>query len=292
MLTPAAVSTMLTAAERLRVDAAGTGLYCAVHRDSIDDVVRDVRDRRARAVVVSVARCGPPDASRVAARIASIVRDYPRVMAVALLTDADGPAPAAVLSLGRSGIRTLIDARHPEGWAALREVLAPRGDVVSELEGAAVSRLSDDLRGAPTDCVRFFAVLFTVPPAVTTVRTLAGALDVGPTTLVSRFARRGLPSPKCYLAMARLTRAAALFEDPATSVASVAIALEYSSPQSFGRHLRLRLALTPRVFRRAFDGAAMLDHFRRGLVLPHLPALRAFSPLAPPALRARLDHPG
>src|SRR5688572_11583046 len=36
-----AVSTMLTPVERLRVDAAGEGLYHALHRDSVEDVIRD-----------------------------------------------------------------------------------------------------------------------------------------------------------------------------------------------------------------------------------------------------------
>lgn len=279
------VSTMLTAPERSRVDAVGTGLYETIHRDSMDEVTRDVRDRGVGAIVVSVACCRAADAGRVTSRIASIVRDFPRVTAVALLTDADAVALAAVLSLGRSGVRTLIDARVPAGWHALRDVLARRVDRASPVESVATSRLSHDLRDAPADCQRFFFSLFAVPSEFTTVRALARALEVTPTTLVSRFARKRLPSPKAYLAMARLTRAAALLEDPAASVAAVATHLEYSSPQSFGRHLRLRLQLTPSAFRKSFDGERMLEHFRRTLVLGYLPTLRMFSPLSPPTIK-------
>lgn len=279
------VSTMLTASERSRVDAVGTGLYDTVHRDSIEDVTRDVRHRGVGAILVSVKCCVSADAVRVTSRVASIVRDFPHVTAVALLTDADGCAPAAVLSLGRSGIRTLIDARMPAGWSALREVLARRVDRASDVESVATTRLSHDLRDAPPDCQRFFAALFSAPTEFTTVRALAHALEVTPTTLVSRFARKRLPSPKAYLATARLTRAAAMLEDPAASVAAVAALLEYSSPQSFGRHLQLRLQLTPSAFRKSFDGEGMLEHFRRTLVLGFLPALRTFSPLTPPAIK-------
>jgi AraC-like DNA-binding protein len=279
------VSTMLTTRERSRVDAVGVGLYEAVHRDSIEEVTRDVRDGGVGAIVVSVARCLPGDAGRVTSRVASIVRDFPRVTAVALLTDTDGHAPAAVLSLGRSGIRTLIDARVPAGWHALREILTRRADRASTVEDLATTRLSQDLRGAPADCQRFFMALFSAPAALTTVRAFARALDVTPTTLVSRFARKRLPSPKAYLATARLTRAAALLEDSSASIATVAMHLDYSSPQSFGRHLRLRLHLTPTAFRKSFDGERMVEHFRRTLVLAYLPALRTFNPLVPPALR-------
>jgi AraC-like DNA-binding protein len=282
---------MLTAPERSRVDAVGTGVYETVHRDSIEEVTRDVRDRGVGAIVVSVACCRLADAGRVTSRVASIVRDFPRVTAVALLTDTDGCALSAVLSLGRSGIRTLIDGRVPAGWKALRDVLARRVDRASDVESVATIRLSHDLHDAPPDCQRFFSSLFAGPVEFTTVRALARALEVTPTTLVSRFARKQLPSPKAYLAMARLTRAAALLEDPAASVATVATHLEYSSPQSFGRHVRHRLQLTPSAFRKTFDGERMLEHFRRTLVLGYLPALRTFSPLSPPTIKPAVFRP-
>jgi AraC-like DNA-binding protein len=278
------VSTMLTAPERSRVDAVGVGLYDTLHRDSIDEVTRDVRHRGVGAILVSVKCCHTGTGVPVTARVASIVRDYPRVTAVALLTEADRHAPAALLSLGRSGIRTLIDARVPAGWSALRDVLSRRVDRASDVQSAATTRLASDLRDAPWDCQRFFTALFTAPAEFTTVRALSYALEVTPTTLVSRFARKGLPSPKVYLATARLTRAAALLEDRGASIATVATHLEYSSPQSFGRHLRLRLQLTPSAFRKAFDGERMLEYFRTSLVLAFLPALRTFSPLAPPVI--------
>jgi AraC-like DNA-binding protein len=220
-------------------------------------------------------------------RIASIVRDFPRVTTVALLTDAGDEAPSAVLALGRSGIRTLIDARRPAAWHQLRDAVSQSTDATAELEMNAVQQISADLPDAPSDCRRFFALLFTAPVTVTTVEALSRALDVAPTTLVSRFARRALPSPKTYLVGARITRAAAILEDPAVSVAAAATSLEYSSPQSFGRHLLARLGVTPTEFRETYDAARMLERFRCELVLPHAAALRTFAPLAPPCINGR-----
>jgi AraC-like DNA-binding protein len=288
MIDHARISTMLTGPERSRVDAAGTGLYVATHRDSIDEVVGDVRCRRAHAVVISVACCVGTATGRVVNRVASIVRDFPRVATVALLTDADGQAPSAVLALGRSGVETLIDARQPAGWRVLRDAVAQCRGSADALEPVVIQQLSSDLSDAPTDCRRFFFSLFTSPASVTTVQALSRTLGVAPTTLVSRFARRHLPSPKAYLAIARITRAAAIFEDPGVSVSAVAVALEYSSPQSFGRNLAHRLGLTPTAFRRTYDGRGMLDHFRRELVLPHKATLQSFAPLAPPCINARM----
>ena len=58
--------------------------------------------------------------------------------------------------------------------------------------------------------------------------------------------------------------------------------LEYSSPQSFGRHVRTMLRLTAVQFRERYDGEGMLERFRAELVRPFVPALRRFTPLTVP----------
>ena len=277
------VTTMLTALERARVDAAGEGLYRAMHRDSLDDVMRDLKERGASAVLVSVARCG----EREAARVAAVVREFPRVTAVALLTQVEADTPHAVLTLGRSGVKTLVDVRQPSGWRELRNVLSadPPGGAIQR---AALTQLGADLAGAPDDCRLFFETLFTCGNRVSTVRLLSRQLAVLPSTLMSRFFRARLPAPKRYLAMARLCRAASLFENPGLSVANVALALDYSSPQSFGRHVRSLLGVTAVDFRQRYDGEGMLQRFRDELVLPYLGVLKTFTPLtAPPGWMGR-----
>lgn len=271
----AAVATVLTPAERLRVDAAGEGLYRAIHRDSVDDVIRDLKERRAGAVLVSVSRCSD---SHAASRMAVVVREFPRVPAVALLTQFEPDSAQAVLALGRCGVSQLVDVRHPTGWRELRAALmADRGDEIRRL---ALGQLAVDLAGAPDDCWRFFASLFDTVNGVSTVRALARQLCVLPSTLMSRFFRAGLPAPKRYLAFARLVRAARLFENPGLSIANVANHLDYSSPQSFGRHIRTLIGTTALEFRRHYDGEGMLHSFREQLILPHIRTLRQFRPLA------------
>src|SRR5690349_6928513 len=99
----APVTTILTPAERVRVDPAGEGLYTALHRGSVDDVIRDLKERKAAAVLVSITRCGTRDATQ----MAMLVREFPRVPTVALLTGVEPSNPSAVLTLGRSGVQTL-----------------------------------------------------------------------------------------------------------------------------------------------------------------------------------------
>ena len=275
----APVTTILTPAERIRVDAAGEGHYTALHRDSVDDVIRDLKERRAAAVLVSVARCGLRDATQVA----MLVREFPRVPTVALLTDLEASAPGAVLTLGRSGVQTLVDVRQPSGWRRLRDVLL--ADQSSDINRLALAQLSMDLSGAHSDCRYFFEILFSLPSGIGTVRSLARYLGVIPSTLMSRFFRARLPAPKRYLAMTRLIRAAQLFENPGLSVANVANRLDYSSPQSFGRHVRGLIHLTAVEFRQKYDGEGMLQRFREHLIIPYLPRLRNFAPLSAALIR-------
>ena len=275
----APVTTILTPAERIRVDAAGEGHYTALHRDSVDDVIRDLKERRAAAVLVSVARCGLRDATQVA----MLIREFPRVPTVALLTDLEASAPGAVLTLGRSGVQTLVDVRQPSGWRRLRDVLL--ADQSSDINRLALAQLSMDLSGAHSDCRYFFEILFSLPSGIGTVRSLAQYLGVIPSTLMSRFFRARLPAPKRYLAMTRLIRAAQLFENPGLSVANVANRLDYSSPQSFGRHVRGLIHLTAVEFRQKYDGEGMLQRFREDLIIPYLPRLRNFAPLSAALIR-------
>lgn len=273
-LKPMPVSTMLTPGERLRVDAAAEGLYSPLHRESLEEVVADLRERRAGAVLISIANYG----LQYSARMAAIVREFPRVPAMALLTETQYSTPQNILALGQLGVRILIDARQPSGWQTLRDILTAERS--SDLQRTALGQLSADLAGAPNDCWRFFELLFSHTPQSHTVRQLSRQLHILPSTLMSRFFRAHLPPPKRYLSLARLIRAAKLFENPGLSVASVANYLDYSSPQSFGRHVRTIMKMSPVAFRELYDGAGMLQFFRQELVLPYTSILRVFRPAA------------
>lgn len=282
---PIPIATMLTPSERIRVDAAGEGSYYALHRDNVAEVVQDLKSNRVSAVLVSVARCDQQSRAGVAA----LVREFPRIPTVALLTQIDRATPRAMLALGSTGLRDLVDVREADGWRELRtRLLASRGD---DIQREALGQLATDLASVPPDCWRFFEALFLAPTRVCTVRMLAERLDVVPSTLMSRFFRARLPAPKQYLASARLIRAARLFENAGLSVANVANHLDYSSPQSFGRHVRMLMHMTAMQFRDHYDGEGMLQHFRLTLVLPHLATLRELRPLTP-TWGARLARSG
>jgi AraC-like DNA-binding protein len=269
-----AVSTVLTPTERLRVDAAGEGLYRTLHRDDVRQVLQDVRKGKAVAVLLSVACC--EDARGRA--MGGMVREIPQIPTLALLSQVTATTPDTLLRLGRQGVRRVVDVREPIGWRRLRTLLME--DCGDSIQRLALGQLAIDLAKASADCWAFFQALFKSAPRVSTVQLLAESLNVLPSTLMSRFFRAGLPAPKRYLAMARLIRAAHLFENQGFSVANVANHLDYSSPQSFGRHVRTMMGLTAVQFRCSRSAQDMLRLFREELVLPHTETLRHFQPLS------------
>ena len=267
------IAAVLLPGERSRVEAAGSGCFSVVHRDSISDAVRVVRERPVDAVLVSVHRCLPEQVEA----LAHLVRDFPAIPMVALVSQHDAGATEMLLRLGATGVRQVVDVTSPTGWNRLRQVVGqPATRAVARIQGP----ILDALATAPPDARLFMEAVVRLAPETPTVRRLADRLYVRPSTLMSRFVRSGLPSPKNYLAAVRLLHAALLFETSGLSVADVAYRLEYSSPQSFGRHLRAMLGITASEFRSRFPFPAALASFVDRLVRPYLSIWRDFHPLA------------
>ena len=267
------VAAVLTPVERQRVDAAGSGVFAVVHRDSVPEAVRVVRERPVDAVLVSVHRCAPEQVDAVG----HLVRDFPGIPTVALLSEHDPRATEMLLRFGASGVRQVVDVTFPTGWSRLREAVAqPATRAAARIQGPVL----DALRDAPPDARLFLEGLVRLAPATPTVRLLSTQLHVRPSTLMSRFARAGLPSPKNYLAAVRLLHAAHLFESGGLSVADVAYRLEYSSPQSFGRHLRTMLGITSSEFRSRFPFPLAVERFVELMITPYERIWATFHPLA------------
>ena len=267
------VAAVLTPGERQRVDAAGNGIFAVVHRDSVPDAVRVVRERPVDAVLVSVHRCAPEQI----AAVGRLVRDFPGIPTVALVSQHNAGATEMLLRLGASGVRQVVDVTVPAGWAMLRQVVGqPATRAVARIQSPILEALGE----APPDARLFVEVMVRLAPETPTVRKLAARLHVRPSTLMSRFSRAGLPSPKNYLAAVRLLHAAHLFEAGGLSVADVSYRLEYSSPQSFGRHLRTMLGITSSEFRQRFPFPLALDRFIALMLMPYRKTWEEFHPLA------------
>lgn len=269
------VATVLMPRERSRVDAAGDGCFRVVHRDSVPEAIRVVRERGVDAFLVSVHRCQDSDLRAVG----HLVRDFPSIPTVALVSQHEVAASEALLHLGATGVQQVVDVTSPTGWQCLRQIVGPPATrAASRIQGP----ILDALANSPPDNRMFFGALIRLAPEVVAVRHLARHLDLRPSTLMSRFGRAGLPSPKSYLAGIRLLHAALLFESGGLSVADVAYRLEYSSPQSLGRHLRAMLGITATEFRRRFPFATALDRFLDRMITPYERIWPTFRPMGAP----------
>src|SRR5205823_5343139 len=132
-----------------------------------------------------------------------------------------------LLRLGATGVRSAVDCTHPDGWRQLRDLVGhPASPVATRILACVIPAL-----GEPSDEARlFFEAIARLAPALSTVRGLARHLRVRPSTLMSRFHRARMPSPKNYLAGMRLLHAAYLFQNPGLAVSDVAFLVDSSSP--------------------------------------------------------------
>jgi len=268
----AIVATLLEPGERPRLDVAAEGRFSTLHARSLRETVAAVRQRPVAAVLLSplcISREHLPG-------VAELVRGFPGVPTLAVISRHDGSAIQRLLDLGACGVRRAIDLRGREGWVRLRDLVA---QPTRSTEAAILGRVVPALGDATPACRHFFEVLVRVAPQVTTVRALARRLDLGASTFMSRFFRARLPSPKRYLAAVRLVYAAGLLESPGLSIADVSYRLDYSSPQSFGRHLRTVLGMTAGEFRQRQRFDTALDDFLSRLITPYRKRFRDFHPL-------------
>ena len=292
---PARVATWLKPRERAQVDSAGSGCVVTEHCDSLAALRHSVATQRSDAAVISAALAR----TNTAPALSGIVRGFPGSPVLGLVAEAtEAEALAGTLTLGRAGVTTVIDARVPAGWNVFRAAfVATRPPyrftvvMVCAILRALTTETDSSTEGAPAEVdtagevgsvsdglVRFFRALFASD--ISRARELAAALGVEPSTLVSRFYRAGLPSPKRYLATARLVVAAHLFDAPGRTVADVADRLDASSAQSFGRSVRTFTGMTAAEFRDVFSGQAMRERFLDDLIRPYRNTLRAFDPTA------------
>lgn len=267
------VCTLLPPTERHRFEAVGDGCFVSLHAESCREVLTAARRRRVDAVVLSVHRCGGEELPVVA----RLVREFPAIPAVALVSRHDRHATETLLRLGANGVRAAVDCTEPNGWRRLRELVGyPSSPVAARILHRLIPALGDSV---PPDARLFFEALTRLAPVIRTVRGLARHLRVRPSTLMSRFLRAALPSPKTYLAGMRLVHAAYLFRNPGLAVADVAYRLDFSSPQSFSRHLKAMLGVTAGEYRRRFPFDVALARYVDLLITPYRETFHAFRPL-------------
>lgn len=262
------VVTLLTPDERLRVTAIADGAFIPVHRSDPLAAYNDLRHGDVSGVLISLAAFD--DAHR--DTIFAMVDRYPTLPILGLVREQARDLYQAAAALGASGVRRIVDASGPDDARAWRQVRATfAADPDQQYARSALAAVLADLdRAGVADhhgMRRLLAHVFGDTPLVR-ASGLARALGVNDSTFVSRFFRHRLPSPKRYIVLARLVRIARLGENRILSLAAVAHALGFASPQGMGRFVRTATGLTAQQFRDGATAAARLEAYRAELVRP------------------------
>jgi len=188
----------------------------------------------------------------------------------------DRTSSERLLELGAFGVRKMVDISAYDGWRYLR-------DLVSHPSSPTATRIFKRLfpaMGRPTeDCRAVFEAFVRLAPELGTVKEFTSRLSIHRSTFISRFHRSGIPSPKRYLVAIRLLYAAAFLELPGLTLTDVAYRLQFSSPQSFGRHLRTALGKTAGEFRVRYPFDVAIEEFLERLIVPFRQEFGTFRPL-------------
>src|SRR3989440_8471429 len=191
------ICTVLPAAERPRIDAAGDGCFNTLHAESLREALYVARRRGVDAVVISVHRCHGESLPSVA----RFVREFPAIPAVALVSRHDRGATETLLRLGATGVRSAVDCTEPAGWRQLRDLV---GHPASPVAARILARVVPALEEGTGDVRAFFEAVAPLPPVLSTVPRLARPPPICSGTPLSPFFPARLPSPNTFLPVQRL----------------------------------------------------------------------------------------
>src|SRR5438046_2224317 len=206
--------------------------FPVVHATRWDDALATIRSRPVELAAVDPQLEGSPSAREIE-RLRRWFPSLPLILYTAL-----SPATAAVLlAIGHTGINAVVFARLDDHPARLREVLA------HEEARSASRQLLDQLAGVlaplPSELRWVVEEVLRAPAELQTVQQVAARARVDRRTFERWFARLRLPSPRHFLAAARVLYAHRLLQDPGVTIDDVAQRLGYAQTKP----LQLRAAL-------------------------------------------------
>src|SRR5256885_4277678 len=215
--------------QRLR-RAAGVR-FTLVRAAGWDEVLAGIRARPVELAVLDPTLGGEARAQELE-RLRLLFPSLPLILYTALT-----PQLAAVLlALGKHGIRHVIFVRYDDHPERLREVLE------REASGAASRRLLDQLADRlsplPTELRWVLEEALRTPEEVQTVGRLAARARVDRRTCERWFTRVGLPTPRHFLAAARVLYAHPLVQDPCVPVEGLAGRVWYTPGGKLEPHER------------------------------------------------------
>jgi AraC-like DNA-binding protein len=177
------------------------------------------------------------------------------------------PQTAAVLlTLGQRGIEHVVFARYDDHPLRLREVLME--EEAHSTSRVLLDQLADALTPLPRELRWVLEEALRSPCEVQTVAQVAARARVDRRTCERWFTRVGLPSPRQFLAAARVLYAHRLLQDPGFTIEDVAQRLGYAQAKTLQQHARTYLGLTAGEMRLSLSLQEALERVTRVFLKP------------------------
>jgi AraC-like DNA-binding protein len=211
--------------------------FAVAHATSWDSVLHTIRSRPVEIAIVDPLMAGEARSQEIQ-RLHLLFPSLPLI----LYTSLTPQIASVLLALGQCDVRHVVFSRvddHPE---RLREVIeaeemhAASHQLLGQLAGA-LAPLPRELRWVLEEALR-------TPGTVQTIQQVAARARVDRGTCARWFARAGLPSPRHFLAAARVLYAHRLLQDPGFTIEDVAQRLGYAQTKTLQQHARSYLGLT------------------------------------------------
>src|SRR5437870_5508250 len=258
--------------------------FPVVHARDWDDALAIIRTRPVELAAVDPQLEGSPSAREIE-RLRVLFPSLPLILYTALT-----PATAAVLlALGHSGINAVVFTRIDDHPARLREVLAH--EEARSASRQLLDQLAAVLAPLPSELRWVVEEVLRAPAELQTVQQVAARARVDRRTFERWFARLQLPSPRHFLAAARVLYAHRLLQDPGFTIDDVAQRLGYAQTKTLQLHARSYLGLTAGEMRLTLEPREALERIAQGFAPLRQAHASASSAARPPIHRRLLPDP-
>jgi len=211
--------------------------FAVVHAGSWDAVLHTIRSRPVEIVVLDPLLSGEARSQEIE-RLRLLFPSLPLILYTSLTPELAG----VLLTLGQCGIRHVVFSRFDDHPERLRQVIADE-----EMHAASrrmLGQLAEALAPLPQELRWVLEEALRTPGEVQTIQQVAARARVDRGTCARWFARAGLPSPRHFLAAARVLYAHRLLQDPGFTIEDVAQRLGYAQARTLQQHARTYLGLT------------------------------------------------
>src|SRR6059036_2224413 len=216
---------------------AAAARFAVVHASTWDAVLAAIRSRPVELAVVDPLLVGSASDKEIE-RLRVLFPSLPLILYTTLTPE----TAAVLLALGQRGIRHVVFTRYDDHPVHLRQVLA------HEEARSTAQQLLDELAWAlsplPSELRWVLEEVLRSPAEAQTVQRVAARARVDRRTFERWFTRLGLPSPRHFLAAARVLYAHRLLQDPGFTIEDVAQRLGYAQTKTLQQHARAYLGLT------------------------------------------------